>query len=123
MPLHMHFYQVIAQILRFLKYISLDDDIIACSPHLDHLPVLAGYLGVPDRCLEQIQNDYSLKRIQGYWVLKKYKELNPQASLTHLIKVLKLLGLKEAVERYNYDTMHDSNDNNYALLACLLRNN
>ena len=93
------------------KYTPLDGAIMMCSPHLDHLPVLAGYLGVPDRCLEQIQNDYSLKMIQGYWVLKKYKELNPEASLTHLIEVLKLLGLEEAVERYNYDTMHNSNDN------------
>ncbi|XP_019852459.1 PREDICTED: uncharacterized protein LOC100641765 [Amphimedon queenslandica] len=75
-----------------------DDVLMKCSSHLDHLPKLAGYLRIPDRCLQQIQNDFTDPDIQGYCLLKKWKELYPNSSLADLIKVFQYLGLNEAVK-------------------------
>ena len=69
-----------------------------CSSHLGHLPKLAGYLRIPDRCLQQILNDFTDPDIQGYCLLKKWKELYPNSSLSDLIKVFQHLGLNEAVK-------------------------
>ena len=77
---------------------SLDDVLMKCSSHLGHLPKLAGYLRIPDRCLQQIQNDFTDPDIQGYCLLKKWKELYPTSSLADLIKVFQYLGLNEAVK-------------------------
>ena len=86
--------------LHFYLYFCIFTDIalMKCSSHLDHLPKLAGYLKVPDRCFKQIQDDYSDKDIQAYCLLKKWKELNPNATLSDLIQVLKFLNLEEAIK-------------------------
>ena len=69
-----------------------------CSSHLGHLPKLAGYLGIPDRCLQKIQSDFTDPDIQGFHLLKKWKELYPTSSLADLIKAFQYLGFNEAVK-------------------------
>ncbi|XP_019852460.1 PREDICTED: uncharacterized protein LOC109582249 isoform X1 [Amphimedon queenslandica] len=72
--------------------------LMKCSSHLGQLPKLAGYLGIPDSCLQQIQNNFTDPDIQGYCLLKKWKELYPNSSLADLIEVFQYLGLNEAVK-------------------------
>uniref|UniRef100_A0A1X7THK9 Death domain-containing protein n=2 Tax=Amphimedon queenslandica TaxID=400682 RepID=A0A1X7THK9_AMPQE len=72
--------------------------LMKCSSHLNQLPKLAGYLGIPDSCLQQIQSDFTDPDIQGYRLLKKWKELYPNSSLADLIEVFQYLGLNEAVK-------------------------